>query len=1378
MSEQVYDWKRFWCPRSGNINLGDRGYLVDPDSEWGQHFNPDLVSLDAIAHIPCLVLLGEPGIGKSQGMKDLKLYTERVTDGFHKILNLDLHSYSSEDRLIRNLFESRSFTDLINSTQKLYIFLDSLDECLLRIETLASLLVEEFSKEEYRDRINYLYLRIACRTAVFPKILEEGLKQLWNDNLKIYELAPLRQIDVKAAVTVHGLDPDAFLKEVDGKGVVPFAIKPITLKFLINIFKRNNGHFSSNQRLADLYLDGCRSLCEEQNQSRRASRRVGNLEEDQRLVIAARIAAVTVFANRFAIWTEPDLGDVPDEDVPIRKLCLGSENINQRIIEVTDTAIREVLDTGLFSSRGSNRMGWAHQTYAEFLAAWYLWKNQVLLNQVKKLIFSFEDPEHKLIPQLHETAAWLASISPDVLQEIIKTDPDVLLHSDIPTDSSLRETILNNLLIQHEQEKLYDYGANHYQNYGKLKHPGLAIQLRPYIRDPSKQIDARDIAINITEVCEISELQEDLLDLALDSSQSIHLRVSATKALCSIGNESTRLKLKPIAISQLPEDEDDRLKGYAMQAVWSDHLTAEELFKVLTSPKNRNFFGSYQMFLNSNLVPKLRPEDLIVALNWIEKQGVRCFGHPFVELADGILLEAWKHFDLPNVAESFTNIALVQWREDKTIITDNTDIKKKFEASLDNECDKRHKLIEQAVFRIVASGEDSYLFLTYLTENILKKGDIFWLLEKFIDTDPPEVQRVWARLIQWSFNRQDAEEINAIITATETNNILREEFASYFEAVELNSATADNMKRYYLEMQERQNRRHNPILDPLPCERILDLLDQLESGSLSAWWQLNREMTLQPDSQYYNNEFELDLTKLPGWQGANNVTQNRIINGARQYILQQEEINYTWIGTNTYNRSDLSGCRALLLLLQKEPDVLNNLSSEIWKKWAPIIIAFPCNNQHSEAYLEIIRHSYLNAPDRVISTLLDLIDQENREHNCIFIIDKLEKCWDEHFKVAILEKTKDKFLNPKCMGQLLEYLLKHESNEAREFAKSLINFPLPSAEDKRERVVTAAKILVENSDQASWSIIWSIIQKDSSFGRSVFELVSDRHVYGISLNLTEQQLADLYIWLIHQYPFSEDPDYSNEALAHFVTTRENIGNFRDSILVQLKERCTLHSCAEIQRVIQELPTITWLKKTLLEAQKNMRRKTWNPPQPEEILKLVTIKQPPPSEFLNRIDEINQRTKQMADQPTIAISGGTFNGPVNLASNHGSQPTTIIGTQNNYFSTDEAFRQETADLHQFIAEVETKYPNVQTEVDADKILSTEIEAIQTDNPTRWQTLRHQMSLLKRQLLNPQRHLQATKATVIEVAKTFYEKSLIVKAIITYLDKLSEEPNQGD
>ncbi|HBL12472.1 MAG TPA: hypothetical protein DD379_13910, partial [Cyanobacteria bacterium UBA11162] len=811
MSKQIYDWKRFWCPRSGHIAPRDRGYLVDPESEWGRYYNPDLVSLEAIADIPCLVLLGEPGIGKSQEMENLRSYTEETTNQTHKVLKLNLQAYGSEDRLVRSLFESKTFTDWINGTHRLYVFLDSLDEGLLRIETLATLLIEEFGREEYRDQLSRLYLRIGCRTAVFPKVLEEGLEKLWTkEHLKVYELVTLRRIDVETAVTCCGLNAAAFLEEVEGKGVVSFAIKPITLEFLINIFQRNNEQFIPNQGLVELYLAGCRALCEEQSPSRRASSRVGHLEVEQRLMIAARIAVVTVFSSRFAVWTEPNLGNVPDEDVVIEKLCLGSENANARVFQVSENAIREVLDTGLFSSRGENRIGWAHQTYAEFLAAWYLYHNQVPLAQVKELIFSSEAPEHKLIPQLHETAAWLASMRFDVLQEIIKTDPDVLLLSDIPTDSSLRETIVNNLLIQYEQEKLYDYGTNHYQSYWKLQHPRLPIQLRPYIQDCSKQIDARDTAIDIAEVCEVSELQEDLLDLALDLSQSIYLRVSAAKALCSIGDADTRLKLKPLAINQLPEDEEDRLKGYALQAVWSEHLTAEELFQVLTSPKKRNFFGSYKMFLRYKLVPKLRPEDLVIALDWVERQGLRCFGHPFVELADAILIKAWQYFCLPDIVEKFTNVALVQWREHQNIITDNRELKKQFEASLSNELEKRHKLIEQAVLKIETSGEKLTSLLIYMTEKILMKGDVLWMINKLIDTDLPQVQQVWVQLIQWSFNRQDLEEIDAILRATETNNLLREEFAPYFEAVELNSATAEKMKSDYFKMQQLQSRKHTP----------------------------------------------------------------------------------------------------------------------------------------------------------------------------------------------------------------------------------------------------------------------------------------------------------------------------------------------------------------------------------------------------------------------------------------------------------------------------------------------------------------------------------------------------------------------------------------
>ena len=654
MTDRIYSWKRFWCPRSGRINLADGGYLCDPEAEWGNVYNPDLVTFEAISKLPCLVLLGEPGMGKTHAMTaEQAIITTKIQEQGGQVLLRDLRSYSSPEWLARKLFDSAEFTNWLKGTHQLHIFLDSLDECLLRIETLATLLVDEF--KEYRAQIQSLHLRIACRTAIWPAVLEDGLKQLWGkDAVGVYELAPLRRKDVREAARAEEIELHDFLEEVQKKNIVSLAIKPVTLKFLLNTYRRHNSQFPANQRLHELYLEGCRCLCEESNESRLASRLKGKLNLEQRLIVAARIAAVTIFANRFAVWAGREQDDVPDEDVLLRKICQGSESVSGREFEVTETVVEEVLDTGLFSSRGLNRMGWAHQTYAEFLAAWYLVQHEVPLTQVMGLIVSSEDSERKLVPQLHETAAWLASMKVDVLQAIIKTDPDVLLRSDIPTDSTLQEAIIDNLLKQYEQEKLLDWNNDNYQRYVKLKHSRLATQLCPYILDSSKQIDVREVAIDIAEVCEVGELQEELVKLALDSSQSIHLRVSAAKAICSIGDADAKLKLKPLAIGNLPEDEDDRLKGYCLSAVWSDHMTAKELFSVITPPKRRNFYGSYQRFLKYELGSKLQVTDLVVALSWVETQGLRCFGHPFEALSDTILLKASENLELPGVLEIFT----------------------------------------------------------------------------------------------------------------------------------------------------------------------------------------------------------------------------------------------------------------------------------------------------------------------------------------------------------------------------------------------------------------------------------------------------------------------------------------------------------------------------------------------------------------------------------------------------------------------------------------------------------------------------------------------------------------------------------------------------
>ncbi|MBD2579512.1 hypothetical protein [Oscillatoria sp. FACHB-1406] len=142
---------------------------------------------------------------------------------------------------------------------------------------------------------------------------------------------------------------------------------------------------------------------------------------------------------------------------------------------------------------------------------------------------------------------------------------------------------------------------------------------------------------------------------------------------------------------------------------------------------------------------------------------------------------------------------------------------------------------------------------------------------------------------------------------------------------------------------------------------------------------------------------------------------------------------------------------------------------------------------------------------------------------------------------------------------------------------------------------------------------------------------------------------------------------------------------------------------------------------------------------------------------------------MSEQiPDINISGGNFNGSTYFAPHHGDN----IGTINNYLGKDEI-----EELNKFVAEVEAKYPNVQNEVEAEEIFNAEVVAVRDSDQTRWEILREQMSIIKRQLLNKERHFQATKATVVEVAKAAFEKSLMAKAVITYIDKLSEEPDRG-
>jgi predicted NACHT family NTPase len=1192
-----YNWKRFWCPRTGNLNLSDGGYLYDPDSEYGRIYNPEVISFKSIAGKQCLVLLGEPGIGKSRTMQlEIESLQKTISDEGGRVFKLDLRSYGSEERLIKNLFESPEVVAWVNGDYRLHLFLDSLDECLLRIDTLATLLFDELSKYP----VGRLNLRIACRTAEWPVTLEAGLRDLWgSDNFEAYELAPLRRVDVIEAAKGNGINPDIFLEEISGKEVVSFAIKPVTLQFLINTFKKGGGLPSTQ---SDLYYIGCLKNCEEQSQQRIDGKLIGKYSANQRLAVASRIAAITQFTNQYAIWTGRDFGDVPIEDVPIPLLIGGKENVDGDEFEVTEIAIRETLDTGLFSSRGPHRMGWAHQTYAEFLAAKYIVQNNMALPQIKSLINHSDDQEGKLVPQLHETAAWISCMHPEIFSEVMKTDPEVLLRSDVAkAGAKEREALVHALLTHMEEEKLFDrdLGRNQFK---KLCHPKIAEQLLPFIRG-SNSIFTRRMAIDIAEACTAQELQHELLEIALNVREKFMIRSEAAHAVSRIAVDDVKANMKLLARGEAGDDPDDELKGSALSALWPNLISSEELFELLTLPKNESLFGFYKCFilyeLSKNL--NLTVDELIPALNWVKKHTARHeLPYDFRDLVDAIMLNAWEQLEAPNIAIAFAETVLPKLLEFDFIF--NVNGKAELPKKIANDDYKRRIFMSALLCLISDQNNISHVSFSPFAVSV----DIFWMIEQLQLTNDAELVSKWAEMIKYLFDLNEASHVDVVLIASQDVPILAEKFAWLINPVFMDTPEADKMKAdFYKRQKWMEKKPHKNQLKPSPQQRISNCLNDFEAGDSSGWWRMNLEMPLESDSTHYGDEFEADLTNLPGWKAGDEDTRARILKSAKKYLIEQDPQFSEWLGTNTVYRPAFAGYRALILLLHAEPESVSKLPNEVWQKWSSIILAYPNESQSKKIQQSLIKMAYDRAPVEVIETLNCLIDKENREYNNIFIINLIEQCWDDRIASVLLQKAMDGETKPENMGCLLGNLLEHSFDEARIFAESLLSFPLPFEEVERKKAVIAAKELFHHTSASHWPFLWSIFQQDHQFGKEVFLQAAYRQridSIGTHDSITDMQLADLYVWITNLFPHEEDPKPKG---AHWVGPNENVRHFRDGILRQLQHRGTQEACSAIKRILCELPELYWLKWVLLDAKAQARRQSWQPPSPQEILKLAS-----------------------------------------------------------------------------------------------------------------------------------------------------------------------------
>jgi hypothetical protein len=1002
MSRLTYNWTRYWCSRDGGYHVDGNGLLVR------SIVFKDTFEFSSISATPCLILLGEPGIGKSHAVKDAVRFA-RESLGDDRCLPLDLRSFGDEGRLYDALFKSTEVKEWLDGSHRLNLFLDSFDECLLRIDTLAAMLAEELRTGKYP--IERLQLRIASRTADFPLSLENAMREIWgaDEKVKVYELCPLQESDVLHAATINSFPSEDFFREIVAKNAGTLAARPITLRFLLNLYRQNN---QLPDKLTDLYEQGCRILCDEQNEDRRRSTRLkGSLTPDQKLIIAARIAAVMVFCNKASVWKDADGGNTERTDVYVSELSGSSETALNMEFSVTEESVRETLfRTGLFTARGPHRMGWAHQTFAEFLAAWYVAKHNLRTEEVLSLVKGPLDVNQQVTPQLQEAAGWLASLRPDILTELIRTDPVLLLRSDVTSFSSeIRKQLVDELLKRFAEEMASDWGLN----YQRLKHPDLARQLLPVIKDKSANYLARRFAIDAAEACNLNELQADLADLILDEAEPDYVRANAGYALWRIGDAETRKRIKHLAIQGTKNDKDHRVRGVALLCNWNENMSADEAFaSIVHSPQ---LHDSYSLFLG-HFTEKLRVEDLAAGLRWIRDKSANFEGDFSVErVIDEVMLMAWQNLQTCELIHLFAEASLARLRSsghDDLIDLSNIDNPERFTTELADSY-KRHAVLT-AILPLVNEQEHDLFLISDSRILQSRKEDLPWLLKQLNHAGSEEEQKTWLQFLARFYSgwEVDPEAFGILYDAYRDNQAVRKYYAWVFTPVELDSDEANRQRtshdRLIAPRRQREERLRAEVLNPPPQERVLSSLRKFENGDLDSWCQLFIDLALRPyGNKQYINYLEFDLRKLPGWNEADSPTQMRIVEAAKRYISDGDPQNHEWLGTRIIFPQAFSGYRALFLLLVESPTFIETLSKDILTKWAAIIVSYPLNSfqdDESNPHRRLVGMAYFAAREEVVKAMLTQINAANNKDEAFYFPQRLEICWDDYFKTALRNK--------------------------------------------------------------------------------------------------------------------------------------------------------------------------------------------------------------------------------------------------------------------------------------------------------------------------------------------------------------------------------------
>lgn len=1151
----TFPWTRYWFDEQNDSyhSFCQEGYLTLPAEQYRHYYSVIPAQLSELTSVPVLILLGEPGSGKSQSLND-EYHRLKSEDSDSAVVFCDLKTYGDGgQQSLKEVLLDKDKLSLVEQGQKLWILLDGLDEC--GIHAPAEWLIREFvNKLDTPERV---FVRITCRASSWSEKLEKALQERWQSICKLpvqkMRLFPLREQDVHTAAQEMGIDANSYLQAVAEREVEELAALPVTAKFMLALYQQGE----LPKRRADIFKKGLRLLCED-SPARRDSGKYGNVSPDVRFIAVARLSLGYILQGCNGIWNGSIL-ECPQGLFAAAQIR-GKEPRNTLKEDIDGAVINETLKlTGLFTHLGWHRFQFANLTFAEFLAAWYIATSKVPTKQ--KLTLLLHPESGRLIPDLKETAAWLAALDKEVLEWLIEHEPYAALEADWASLAKADlPALVVGLLNMSAKEERPSYNL---ERLTKLKHASLDRQLAPVISDKSLSTAARSLACWIAIACELHVLGDTLAELALNAQENFELRKLAAITLNKLENDAAKMRLLPLATS----DQNLALKGITLAVLGPKLMGAEAFFDQL-SPSNLESSPSSLRYTidDDKFLANLNADDLLVGLKWIiNHTPILHDMFSSIRFKSALLIKAFGHLDRTDLVEQLVKTLRVL-RTHYDGFFEGLESRRR-QNPLDD-IEKRRIVLAELITQIQPEDIANWL---YIDEGCVREEDLPWLLA-YLDRGLSDCEhRVVVALIErFAQCTSNFEYIDAILNRVSHDHILADQMAELIKPTDLTSEETIKIRNRYLELQaltkQRIERRKVRKLPNPPAFFVHMRLKDCEEGDLKQWSQLMCFLAMRDDGSY---GFPSEPEGLPGWQQADDALRRRIAKVALNFLKNTIPPEACILLKNSFTTEERAGGFAVAVLAATNN--LPQIGQEVWSHWCLAIVVHHFESKETqELIFREARRAYPEVFDKAILTVLD--HQASEGTGYLSLLHSLGCVWHPDLQRIVANRMLEITWPFPSRLRLVEFLIDRGEVQAIDQAKQWLR-----TETDTENLCSVAQMLLSKVPSQAWQDIQDILTGDAAFAQQV--ILRTAYPFprdgAVTTQLDAAQLGWFYDMLCKLFPPEQDPTIPDNGV-FTPTQRHDVSHFRDAMIGRLVVFGTSEAVKELDRLCIAHPETPWL----------------------------------------------------------------------------------------------------------------------------------------------------------------------------------------------------------